>query len=182
LISCEITSATKAAEGYKGKGKVVHAGSEVRMPNIVVKEIIKNGQKQGLFEEIWGSRNSLEFVEKLSVAGRANYGHAGPMFIRAFMADRDESIKIARETLTYVNGYILDMLPKGNRQAGRVAGKFAAVAAGGELATRYGLTGWPAGEAEDAAIQCFDMWFSNWPGAERGFGSSQIVEHAKRMI
>lgn len=183
LITSEISSAVKAAEGYKGKNKVVHAGSEVRMPNIFVKEFVTEaGVKQGLFETLWGEKTSFEFVEAVSASAKGNYGWAGPMFVRSFMANRAEEIKFADEVLKRVTEDITQLIPAGNRQAGRVAEKFAALAAGGELATRFGLTGWPLGEAEDAALRCFQWWFSNWPGAARGFGNSEIVTHAKRMI
>lgn len=43
-------------------------------------------------------------------------------------------------------------------QVRRVAGHFALVAAAGELATEWGLTGWREGEAEAAALKCFRAW------------------------
>ena len=43
---------------------------------------------------------------------------------------------------------------------GRVAARFALVAFAGELATRYGVTGWQAGEAFRAARRCFREWLA----------------------
>ena len=40
----------------------------------------------------------------------------------------------------------------------RVCERFALIAAGGELATQYGVTGWPPGEAGQAATRCFQAW------------------------
>lgn len=45
-------------------------------------------------------------------------------------------------------------------QVGRVATRFAVVAAAGELATRAGITGWPAGHAIWASGECFDAWLA----------------------
>jgi hypothetical protein len=160
----------------------VHAGSEVRMPNIFVKDYTPYGVSQGAFEYLSGHKTSLEFVLALSAAAKQNHGWAGPMFLRAFMADRDESIEFARKVLKNVTRWIMMMIPPANRQAGRVAEKFPALAAGGALATHLGVTGWHVGEAEDAALRCFEMWFEQWPGAAKGFGASQIIEHARRMI
>ncbi|MTD33444.1 hypothetical protein [Paludibacterium denitrificans] len=45
-------------------------------------------------------------------------------------------------------------------EVGRVAARFALVAFAGELATRYGVTGWQAGEAFRAARRCFREWLA----------------------
>jgi putative DNA primase/helicase len=39
-----------------------------------------------------------------------------------------------------------------------VAGRFALIAAAGNLATEYGITGWNEGEADNAAGACFEAW------------------------
>jgi hypothetical protein len=39
------------------------------------------------------------------------------------------------------------------------------VAAAGELATRYGLTGWDEGEARKAALACFVSWYDLFGGS-----------------
>ena len=39
------------------------------------------------------------------------------------------------------------------------------VAYAGELATRYGITGWAKGSATTAAKACFDAWFEQYGGA-----------------
>ena len=47
-------------------------------------------------------------------------------------------------------------------QVKRVARRFGLVAAAGELATEYGLTGWPKGEATRGAGKCFLAWLDSW--------------------
>ena len=44
----------------------------------------------------------------------------------------------------------------------RVARRFALVAAAGEIATGYGLTGWERGEATIGAMTCFTSWRTSW--------------------
>ena len=51
-------------------------------------------------------------------------------------------------------------------QARRVAGRFALVAAAGELATQWGVTGWQPGESMTAAITCFKAWVDGYGGQE----------------
>ncbi|MCC7101206.1 MAG: hypothetical protein IT500_16620, partial [Rubrivivax sp.] len=47
----------------------------------------------------------------------------------------------------------------------RVAQRFGLVAVAGELATHYGLTGWPEGEASQAASRCFAAWLDSFGGS-----------------
>jgi uncharacterized protein (DUF927 family) len=46
----------------------------------------------------------------------------------------------------------------------RVARRFGLVAVAGELATHYGLTGWPKDEATTAAGKCFAAWLESFGG------------------
>jgi putative DNA primase/helicase len=47
-------------------------------------------------------------------------------------------------------------LPKGaDGQVKRAFNRFSLVAAAGELATMYGITGWSIGEADKGVIHCF---------------------------
>lgn len=47
---------------------------------------------------------------------------------------------------------------KSEGQAKRVVGRFTLVALAGELATKYGLTGWQEGDATKAAALLFEAW------------------------
>ncbi len=44
--------------------------------------------------------------------------------------------------------------------------RFALISAAGELATHYGITAWPVGEAEQAVARCFQDWIDYRGGAE----------------
>ena len=48
----------------------------------------------------------------------------------------------------------------------RVCERFALIAAAGELATQHGITGWPPGEAEQAATRCFQAWLEYRGGTD----------------
>jgi len=50
-------------------------------------------------------------------------------------------------------------------QALRAAARFGLVAAAGELATAFGITGWEPHEAERAALSCFRAWIDARGGA-----------------
>ena len=50
-------------------------------------------------------------------------------------------------------------------QGVRADHRFALVAYGGELATQWGLTGWPTGTAQEAAARLFREWLADRGGA-----------------
>ena len=50
-------------------------------------------------------------------------------------------------------------------QVQRVRRRFALVAVAGELASETGITGWPKGEAIDAARAVFNAWLMVRPGS-----------------
>ncbi len=65
-------------------------------------------------------------------------------------------------------------------QERRVVGRFALIALAGELATEYSITGWPAGEATEAAKIMFSAWL-----AHRQHGNkepAQIMEAVAAFI
>lgn len=71
----------------------------------------------------------------------------------------------------------------GEGQIQRAADRFAVLALAGELATAYGVTGWPEGEAIRAVGVCFELWrnqrsASNGANAEHG----QVVEAVTAFI
>jgi putative DNA primase/helicase len=68
----------------------------------------------------------------------------------------------------------------GEGQDKRAAGRFALLALAGEVATEYGITGWPEGEAIKAASECFKLW-----RASRGKGNDerrQILDKVSGFI
>ena len=67
--------------------------------------------------------------------------------------------------------------PQADGQVGRVAARFALVAAAGELATALEILPWPQGEASFAAARCFDDWLA----ARGGHGPEEITEGIRRV-
>ena len=68
-------------------------------------------------------------------------------------------------------------------QAERVAARFALVGAAGELATSWGITGWPEGMALQSAERCFRAWLTARGGtgnAEERDMIRQVVEYLER--
>ncbi len=74
--------------------------------------------------------------------------------------------------------FVKQVVPEGaDGQVGRVAKRFALLAAAGELATAEGITGWPQGEAVQAAQRCFEDWVRE----RGGIGSSEVADAKQRI-
>ena len=159
LSTGEIGLADLIAEG----GGRARAGQEVRVIDLPADA----GAGLGLFERLPAGMTPGAFADALKDAARAHYGHAGPAFVARLVAEYAE----ARESLRTARDAIAADMATADAagQVRRVAQRFALIAAAGELATEWGFTGWPAGEAEGAALACFQAWI----GARGTKGSAE---------
>jgi len=144
-------------------GGKVRAGQEVRVIDLPADA----GAGHGLFDAVPDGMTAGAFADSLKASSAKHYGHALPAFLRALVADPAK----AREALAAMRDAIAAELEPDDAagQVRRVAQRFALVAAAGELATAYRLTGWQMGEAQRAAKACFDAWLA-------GRGSAQASE------
>ena len=125
--------------------------------------------------DLHGLANGTQFSDSIKSATGKHFGQAGRAFLEKLTFDRQDfcarldAIKALPEFTQGSEG-----------QDKRAAGRFAVVALAGELATEYGLTGWPAGEATRAALLVFKAW-----QGERGQGNDekrQIIERVQSFI
>lgn len=130
------------------------AGQEVRVVDIPADA----GKGLGVFDQIPAGTAPGAFADQLKQAAAKYHGHPLPALLNRLAS----GIEAARTQLrTARDGLAEDWLGCAtDGQVRRVAQRFALIAAAGELATDYGLTGWPAGEAQRAAHACFDSWLS----------------------
>jgi uncharacterized protein (DUF927 family) len=93
------------------------------------------------------------------------HGAAGLAWLRHVVADRP---RLADFIADGIRQFVAETVPQDAAgQVSRVARRFALVAVAGELATHYGLTGWPEGEALEAARKCFAVWLESFGGGNR---------------
>lgn len=150
LSTGEIGLAELSAEG----GARVRAGQEVRVVDIPADA----GAGLGLFELVPAGQTAGAFADRLRDAAVVHHGSAGQAFVQKLAqhyAMARNALREARERLA--EGLTPD---DSEGQVRRVAQHFATVAAAGELATEWGLTGWVEGEAERAAATCFNAWLT----------------------
>ena len=74
--------------------------------------------------------------------------------------------------------FIRDHLPPGaSGQVRTACGRFGLIAAAGEMATEFGLSGWSEGKATMAALKCFQAWLN-----KRGSIGDHDIEASIRQV
>lgn len=157
LSSGEVTLADKIEEDGRGKAK---AGQTVRVVDIPADA----GTGKGLFENLHGCESPEAFARQLKEASRSYYGTAQRAFLRLLVQNLEGYCQKVRERM---RSFEAEHCPEGaDGQVHRVCGRFALVAAAGELATEMGILPWPAGEATTGAVKCFQAWLGERGGTE----------------
>lgn len=147
-------------------GQRARAGQEVRLVDVPADA----GSGLGVFEELHGHETADTFARALTDATRQFYGSAGRAFL-GFLVEWIEQVgrdEAARYVSNLQRAFIERNVPPGaSGQVLSVARRFGLIAAGGELATRFTVTGWPEGEAVRATDRCFRAWLARrgTPGA-----------------
>jgi len=141
---------------FQEKGLAVKAGQSVRLLQIPV-----FGQ-HGAFDELHGMVDGRLFSDTLQHNTGKHYGAAGIAFLENLVKDNQDCGGLLEEALKPFMSE--DLQP----QEKRAARAFALVALAGELATEYQVTGWTAGVALEAALECFSQWRKH-----RGVGSTE---------
>ncbi len=163
----EITLADHAASA----GKRTRGGVEARLLNVEADA----GSGMGLFEELHGTDSPDRFSGELKDAARRFYGSPFRAFLTRLVESRAESeeyIRRVRETAK--QGWVP---ADAAGEVTRAADRFAIIGAAGELASRWGITGWAEKAALAAALRCFRDWL-RWRGTA---GSSDRWEGVRQV-
>jgi putative DNA primase/helicase len=159
------------AEHVETCGKKVRAGQQIRMIDVPADA----GCDKGIFESIPEGIEAAKFSDLLTQASRQFYGSAIREFIRRIIQDKDGALGAIEEI---IKSFQADCLPKDAApEVVRGLGRFAVVAAAGELANTYGITGWESGEAIKGTSTCFKAWI-----ASRGTTGSSDEDAAIRQV
>lgn len=140
-------------------GKKANAGQEIRLADIEADA----GAGMGMFENLHGHETPAQFALALKEAAANSHGAVGMVWLRHVVQDREKLLGVVSDG---IKQFVAEVVPTDAAgQAERVARRFALVAIAGELATHYGLTTWPEGEAINAAKKCFAAWLEGFGGA-----------------
>jgi putative DNA primase/helicase len=160
LSAGELGLADHMAEGMKR----ARTGQEVRMADIPADA----GAGMGAFENLHGREGGADFARHLTGQAGTVYGAAGRAWLQWLTENADGLKARIRDAVGILARQIVPEAASG--QVERVGARFALVGAAGELATAAGLTGWPVGESERAARECFNAWLA----ARGGIGNGEV--------
>jgi putative DNA primase/helicase len=146
LSSGERTIATAMAEG----GRSIKAGQSVRLLDVPA------ARRFGAWDDLRGFPTGPALSDAIKRAATEHHGHAGRAFLHRLTHDGRNFAELL-ERFKALPDFEADAK---EGQDKRAAGRFALFALAGELATEYGLTGWPEGEAIKAAGEAFRVWQS----------------------
>lgn len=148
LSTGELGLAARLAEG----GRRAMAGQAVRVVEIPADA----GTGLGIFDTAHDFGSGAALAEHLRLAADRQCGHAGRAFLDRVTAQLDrcrDLVQRARQMFMQAH-----CSADADGQVQRACGRFALVAAAGELATALGVLPWAQGEAENAAARCFQDW------------------------
>jgi uncharacterized protein (DUF927 family) len=148
------------------------AGQEVRLVDIAA-----DNRRYGVFDELHEFADGAAFSNRLKQTTSDTYGTAGPAFVKTLL----DSSKITPDSLDRLVKNIASVLKGPNQSTSdgrfeRVLNRFALIALAGELASKFGITGWPKTTATIAAKVLFDEWFEALEIAE----NSEIIAAVDR--
>ena len=104
-------------------------------------------RRHGAWDELHGYASGTVFSDSIKRAAATHYGHAGRAFLQRLTREQGEDFAEALAGIQALPAFAV----RGDGQVKRAAARFAMLALAGELATSYGVTGWPEGAATAAA-------------------------------
>jgi putative DNA primase/helicase len=139
-------------------GRKPKAGQEIRLLDIPADA----GKGFGIFETLHGHIGGAALSRVLNDAVAKNYGVASITFLNKLVVNLDKiSAHVKTLQKQFTEKHLAD---DAGGQANRAALRFALIAAAGEIATVWGITGWASGEAIQAADTCFKAWLTQRGG------------------
>ena len=137
------------------------------------------GANMGVWTALHGLAGPAALSDAIKAASGRDFGHAGPAFAEALIARRADALQMAKAIIV---AFIKGVAQEGDTgQAQRAAHRFAAIAAAGELATMFGVTGWRAGLATDASARLYARWAAVF-GRDRSHEASAVLQKIKAVI
>ena len=162
ISSGERTIATTMQEG----GQRAKAGQSMRLLDVPAV------QTHGAWDALHGATSPAAFSDAIKRAAAQHHGYAGRAFLEKLTFDKSDLCAMLEDVkaspMFATNGT--------EGQDKRAAARFALIGLAGELATDYGVTGWPVGAACEAAAHGFKLWRSL-----RGSGNDERRQILQRV-
>ncbi len=168
------TGEISLAQHMLEEGKKAKAGQETRIADIPA-----DLGPYGVFECLHTHPDGASFSNAIMEAARECHGIAGENYINKLSENFDT---VCASIHAIIDTFIEECVPKrSSGQVKRVGRRFGLVAAGGELATSYGITGWEKGAATEAAKICFTDWLKN-RGSDKDLEERNILSRLQHFF
>ena len=173
LSSGEIGLADKVAEA----GGKAAAGQMVRLLDIAADNFA-----HGAFDELHGAADGATFADRAKAATAEQYGTAGPAFVRKYLEDPEHALAAARMFREKFKDLAVEQFGlDAEGQVSRAVDRLSTIAAAGEMAMAWGLTGWEPGAALEAAMTVLRLWLDGRGGSGPA-EAREAVERTRAFI
>ncbi|MBX3625029.1 MAG: DUF927 domain-containing protein [Rhizobacter sp.] len=160
-IRCGIFATGEITKAERGRstGESMRDGLEARLVTIPVKE------QHGIFSILPpGFEDGGDLSNHLRAVLRANYGHAGPAFVRALIEEQE---LIVQRAPAKAQRYQAQIIQRTNCKPlspleGRVLEGFVTAALAGKLAVRFGILPVSGSDVMQAISHVFGLWLMYW--------------------
>jgi putative DNA primase/helicase len=172
-----LSSGEKDLETHMAEAnKRMYTGQSIRLITVFAKP---TPESTGLLEKLNGFSTYSALAQHFDKTTQECYGTPMVTFVENVIKETNSMRKYFDTALREAK---MKHLPGGaNGQDDRVFKFFFTIGFAGELATRYDITGWPAGEALTAAIEEYSRWISH----KGGYGNQeekQMLEQIKHFF
>lgn len=159
------TGETRLADHVEEAGKKARGGMSVRVLDIPAE--VEGGY--GCFEDLHGIKEPGEFADTIRHSALAYYGSPLRSFLQHITDDPEEA---ERRFHQFRSDFVKrqNLVSSVSGEVHRAAARLASVAAAGELASSFDVTGWPEGTSLDAITSVFQAWIK----ARGGTGAADI--------
>jgi len=180
-----LSNGEKTLEQYLAEsGKSQTGGMEMRFIGVqaTFQESEEDKKKFGIFTNTHGFANGAALSDHLKNSMAKFHGTPFITFIEKLVEHRSAGSKL----IEWSHGKIADfrnqvLSAEAGGQVIRAAKKFALVGCAGEIATRFGITGWAEGDAMKAAEICFRSWLER-RGGEGNMEDKQMLDHVRHQL
>jgi uncharacterized protein (DUF927 family) len=135
----------------------------------------------GLFEDLHGAQSPKDFANQLRRAAVTYYGAPYREYLRLLGAlDPMARLELIR---SHQQEFLRPLKLEGAAaEVGRAASRMSLLAAAGEIATDWDITGWPEGEASAQVKRCFDFWLVSRGGKRAVHDEEAAVGRVRETI
>lgn len=179
-----LSSGEKTLQDHMGEaGRKPQAGMEARL--LTIPANLHNDREKrlrlGIYEDTHTFTDGASLSEHFNSHCNSVYGSVLVEYLNE-ISKSEVKEKVISKVARLRNNFA-DSLTDSNSsgQVRRAADKFALLAAAGEMATQFNLTGWESGWATSAAKNCFRAWLSQ-RGGTGSLEDNQAIEHVRSMI